>query len=106
MRVKLEGRLGQPFETRWGTKQGSPLSPLLFGGMIEQLCALIAQRLPGAGPLLRGLPVPHIMYADDVVLLAKCPQHMQQLLKVLEVFCKLFWHDRQSGQHRGCRLSC
>jgi hypothetical protein len=90
MRVKLCGRLGKPFETRWGTKQGSPLSPLLFGGMIEQLCRLIARDLPGVGPLLGGVRVPHILYADDVVLLTETPEDMQELLKILSVFCELF----------------
>ena len=90
MRVKLQGRLGDAFDTKWGTKQGSSLSPLLFGGLIEQLCNMISQRVPGAGPWLGNMRVPHILYADDVVLLVESPDHMQQLLDVLDLFCTLF----------------
>ena len=90
MQFKVQQRLGEAFDTQWGTKQGSVLSPLLFGGLIEQLCALIRQRVPGAGPLLGGLHVPERLYADDVVLAVLEAAQMQQLLDVLSTFCDLF----------------
>ena len=46
--------------------------------------------MPGAGPILGGLRVPQILYADDVVLLVETPGEMQQLLDVLQQFCTLF----------------
>jgi hypothetical protein len=56
----------EAFPTASGTKQGSELSPLLFGLFIELLHYLIKLKLPGAGPALSGLNVPDVMYADDV----------------------------------------
>jgi len=90
MQIKLKQRLGEPFDTTWGTKQGSVLSPLLFGGMIEQLCRLISQRLPGVGPELAGMCVAALLYADDVALMAEEPGQMQQLLDVLAEFSVMF----------------
>ena len=90
MQVKMQQRLGEAFDTQWGTKQGSVLSPLLFGGLIEQLCELIRQRVPGAGPLLGDVHVPDRLYADDVVLAVRVAAQMQQLLDVLSTFCDLF----------------
>ena len=37
LRVEGNGSLGQEFKTNLGTKQGCPLSPSLFGLLIEQL---------------------------------------------------------------------
>ena len=89
--VYVNGCVGDRFRTYRGTKQGSELSPLLFGLFIEQLHELIAMKLPGAGPLIGDMRVPEIMYADDVKLLAvNDPKALQQLLDVLHLFCRLF----------------
>ena len=52
------------------TKQGSELSPLLFGLFIEQLHYLIEAEVPGAGPVIDGMNIPIILYADDLFLMA------------------------------------
>ena len=57
MVVCLQGKQGKPFRTYQGTKQGSELSPLLFGLFIEQLHYLIEEKVPGAGPIIDGLHV-------------------------------------------------
>ena len=89
--VYVNGCVGDRFRTYRGTKQGSELSPLLFGLFIEQLHELIAMKLPGAGPLIGDMRVPEIMYADDVKLLAvNDPKALQELLDVLHLFCLLF----------------
>lgn len=91
MVVCLQGRTGEPFETYQGTKQGSELSPLLFGLFVEQMHYLIQEKVPGAGPVIDGMHVPDIMYADDVILLAIDDEHeLQQLIQVLDLFCFLF----------------
>ena len=100
--VAVNGELGEVFPTASGTKQGSELSPLLFGLFIELLHYLIRLKLPGAGPVLSGLRVPDVLYADDVALLSSDPQEAQQLLDVLDVFCKLFDMEVNLAPHKTC----
>ena len=101
--VSVNGQLGERFATYRGTKQGSELSPLLFGLFIEQLHELIAMQLPGAGPCIDGMHVPDIIYADDVKLLAvNDPAALQQLLDVLHLFCCLFDMKVNLKPHKTC----
>ncbi len=64
MLVKAQGRLGEHIRTSRGTKQGSELSPLIFGLFIERLRPLIALSCLGMGPLVGALQVPEVLYAD------------------------------------------
>lgn len=100
--VAVNGELGEVFPTASGTKQGSELSPLLFGLFIELLHYLIRLRLPGAGPVISGLQVPDVLYADDVALLSSDPAEAQQLLDVLDVFCRLFDMEVNLAPHKTC----
>ena len=100
--VAVNGALGEPVRTTTGTKQGSELSPLLFGLFIEVLHDLIKLKLPGAGPVLGSLRVPDIMYADDVALVSSDPAEAQQLLDVLDVFCRLFDMEVNLAPHKTC----
>lgn len=100
MVVVLNGEKGAPIETFKGTKQGSELSPILFGMFIEQLHSLLKERLPGAGPKLRSIRVPVLFYADDANMLSKVWKQgdelvvnegeMQSMLDLLKIFCDLF----------------
>lgn len=102
LRVAVGGEVGEPFGTHAGTKQGSELSPLLFGLFIELLHELIKLRLPGAGPVLGQLRVPDVMYADDVTLIANSPEDAQALLDVLDIFCRLFGMEVNLAPHKTC----
>ena len=64
-RVKVNGCLGPEFDSKVGTKQGDPLSPTLFGLYIEQLHDLLQLEAPGIGPILNGIHIPDLLYADD-----------------------------------------
>ena len=90
LRVCVNGRLGPTFQTHRGTRQGSELSPLLFGLFMDLLHELIKLQVPGAGPVIGSLAVPELMYADDVTLLAWNPSDAQRLLDCLALFCELF----------------
>ena len=91
MVVCLNGEQGEPFDTYQGTKQGSELSPLLFGMFIEQLHELIKEKVPGAGPKFGKVNVPDITYADDVnLVVVDDAKQMQDLLNVLQLFCDLY----------------
>jgi len=102
--VAVNGELGEVFTTASGTKQGSQLSPLLFGLFIELLHYMIKHKLPGAGPVLSWLHVPDVMYADDVGLLSFDPGEMQQLVDVLGVFCRLFGMEVNLAPHKTCAV--
>ena len=101
--VCVNGGTGDSFPTYRGTKQGSELSPLLFGLFIEQLRELINMQLPGAGPLIDGMRVPLLMYADDVKLLSvEHTGEAQQLFDVLHLFCRLFDMEVNLAPHKTC----
>ena len=90
LQVSVAGEQGQPFRSHAGTKQGSVLSPLLFGLFVELLHDMLRQHAAGVGPVLAGLQVPDILYADDGALAAESPEGCQALLDVLALFCRLF----------------
>lgn len=90
-RVCINGRMGEVFQTHVGTKQGSELSPLLFGMFMDVLHELISMELPGAGPIIGNIRVPDLDYADDLALIAlHDPAMLQQLLNCLDIFCAMF----------------
>ena len=79
-----------PFTTQKGVKQGCPLSPLLFGILMDRLHSRIQQDCPDIGVKLLddlGTLVSHIMYANDVVLVAQSEQDLQRLVDAMQVFC-------------------
>jgi hypothetical protein len=98
MAVKSHGSLGPTFATTQGTKQGGELSPLLFGLFIEQLHELLLRQCPGMGPVIGGMPVPDLLYADDVACLTGDPTHLQHFLDTLHLFCRLFGMRVSTGK--------
>jgi hypothetical protein len=95
--VVVNGKTGAPIDTCLGTKQGSELSPLLFGLFVEMLHELICIRgkpAPGGqatplGPKVGDLHVPDLLYADDGCLIAETPEDVQALLECLQLFCEI-----------------
>ena len=103
--VCIDGQVGKLFDTYLGTKQGSELSPLLFGMFIDILHELIRMQVPGAGPVLGNLRVPDITYADDVTLIAlDDPQQAQDLLDCLSVFCSIFKMEVNQHELKTCAV--
>ena len=49
--VSIGGVAGEVFDTYMGTKQGSELSPLLFGVFMDMLHEMIKLKVDGAGPI-------------------------------------------------------
>ncbi|XP_052132567.1 uncharacterized protein LOC127752068 [Frankliniella occidentalis] len=65
-----------------GVKQGDPLSPIVFNLAIELLIRAVLA-CSEAHFVIFGKPVGCLAYADDLVLLAKNPTCLQQLLEVI-----------------------
>jgi hypothetical protein len=87
----VDGQVGQPFSTSSGTKQGSQLSPLLFGWFLEQFTELVSLLDPCMGVQIGNILLAHILYADDINLVSMGdPGQLQRQLGFVELFCTLF----------------
>jgi hypothetical protein len=88
--VCVDGEQGVPILATRGTKQGSKISPLLFGLFLEQFTELRHMLHPGLGPELGALRAPEIMYADDIIFATREEAELQVMFDVLSIFCYLF----------------
>jgi exonuclease III len=102
--VQVDRQKSPPISTHSGTKQGSHISPLLFGWVIEQLHTMIMHvwakphnTTPDLRPTLEGGQtndplqlVLDLLFADDVALLAGSLTMAQGYLQILKFFCDLF----------------
>ena len=67
-------------------KQGFPLPPTIFGFYIDKLEGFL-EEAGSAGMILVGIVIILILYANDSVLLARCPFILDKKLRILEDFC-------------------
>ena len=83
--VKLSGHLSNKFPIMKGTEQGHPLSPDLFKIYIKDL----SPRLDFENcPKLINTLVSHLLWADDLIILALDSLTLHKQLKELHDFCK------------------
>ena len=59
-----------------GVKQGCPFSPTLFGIYIDKLEECL-EKAGCVGPTLTGIVINLILYADDIVLMARSPHDLE-----------------------------
>ncbi len=85
--VKLPQGITPPFQTSVGIKQGDNLSPTLFNIFIDDVCSYINNR---SQVLLNGECVNSLLYADDLLIIAKSPKQLQQSLDKLDEYCKIW----------------
>ena len=62
-----------------GSKQGFPLSPTLFGIYIDKLEGCL-EEAGCAGTTLAGIVIILLLYADNIVLLARCSSDLDKQL--------------------------
>ena len=81
--------IGSSIDSTCGVKQGDPLSPLLFGLFIDELEEWIKEHAthPDAGARLGASLVHMLLYADDLVLMARTKEGLQSQLDALSTFC-------------------
>ena len=84
--VRWNHTLSEPFTVSNGVRQGGILSPHLFNVYIDELSYTL--NATPAGCKLNALRVNHLLYADDVVLLAPSPSAMQILLNTCSEFAR------------------
>ena len=77
--------LADSFCSNIGTPQGDSTAAILFSLFLSD----IGQWIPDIGPLLNGVRVGLLMYADDIVLIAETAEDLQQKIDALHQYCRL-----------------
>ena len=86
-RVVLNEYKTEYFDCPIGVKQGDCLSPTLFAIFINDLATEIKESNIGE-KLSEGQTINILLYADDIVLLAESESDLQDLLYIVECWCK------------------
>lgn len=84
--VRVNGEFSPFFPSFHGVQQGSPCSPTLYGMVINSL--LLELEASGLGIDVDGEKLPCLAYADDLVIMAHTPEEMQQMLDILNRWCR------------------
>ena len=87
-RVKLIQKLSAAIDVTIGTEQGHPMSPELFKVYIHELSIRLEQIEELNVPILNGIKVSHLLWADDLVLLALDALSLQSLLNCLHDYAE------------------
>ena len=85
-KVKLLNKLSEKIDILCGTEQGHPMSPELFKCFINDLSEQL-NSLDVAVPILDGKEVSHLLWADDLVLMALNNTSLQRMLNLLHQYC-------------------
>ena len=92
----VDGSFTDDFGVDVGVAQGSVLSPFLYAVYINGLhCAL---REPGLGMFVFGRRVPLLLYADDIVLLARSGDELQAMLDVVSRYAQQWRFTTNHGK--------
>ena len=88
VKAKIRTKVGMSecFGSDIGVKQGCPLSPTLFGLYIDKLEEWL-NKANGEGIQLADYVIRLLLYADDLILIAKTAKGLREHLKNLETFC-------------------
>lgn len=82
--IKLCGHLSNKFAINNGTEQGHPLSPDLFKLFLSDLSPALEFK---DCPILSGILISHLLWADDLILLTLSDKTLQLQLDRLTKFC-------------------
>ena len=85
--VKIQNKVTNFFKCEKGVRQGCPLTPVLFNIFINTLARDLDNSSTDSLELLNGSRISCLMYADDVILISKSPEGLQNLLDSVSTFC-------------------
>ena len=85
-RIKLIQTLSTAIDVTIGTEQGHPMSPELFKIYIRDLSIMLEELTGIQSPEINGFKVTHLMWADDLILLALDRVSLQKQLDCLNKF--------------------
>ena len=86
-RVRMTKKLSETFNIQSGTEQGHPLSPELFKIYIHGLSVKLNSIIGISVPELNNVNISHLLWADDIVLMALDIDSLQILINELQKFC-------------------
>ena len=87
--INLSGEKLKPFPLRSGTRQGCPLSPLLFNTVLEDLATAIREEKEIKGIQIGKEEVKLSLFANDVMLYIENPKDAtRKLLELINEFGK------------------
>jgi len=85
--IILNGEKLKAFPLRSGTRQGCPLSPLLFNIVLEVLATAIREEKEIKGIQIRKEEVKLSLFADDMILYIENPKHsIRKSLELISEF--------------------
>ena len=87
-RIKLIQKLSSAIDVTIGTEQGHPMSPELFKLYIHELSIRLDEIEDLEVPQINGYMVSHLLWADDLVLLALDAKSLQKLLDCLNDYAE------------------
>ena len=88
--IILNGEKLKPFPLRSGTRQGCPLSPLLFNIVLEVLATAIREEKEIKGNQIGKEEVKLSLFADDMILYIENPKDAtRKLLELIDEFGKV-----------------
>ncbi|WAR59669.1 hypothetical protein PtB15_11B309 [Puccinia triticina] len=103
IQCRVDDKLSDPFTRQIGTRQGCPLSPLLFIIFVNDIKEVTKGiTVPGLREPAKGL-----LFADDTLMFADNSQEITQICKNLENYCAKWHfalgHDKYGPQHTRCQ---
>ena len=86
--IKMTNGYTDPIKSFKGLKQGCVLSPTLFNIFIDDVESIFTENCDPVR--LSDKDLNHLLYADDLILISKSPEGLQNCLNHLDEYCQLW----------------
>ena len=99
-KIKMTGKLSEAIKVQVGTEQGHPMSPELFKIFLLDLSKELNDAIGHSTqtPKLNNTSLSHLLWADDLVLLALDRSSLQHLINVVHHFCNRWGLEVNKGK--------